>query len=484
LHWNFEALSGSGHEAPGSSMHGNDSGGSELAIDESYRALNVTDFVADCVNIDDLNAGNETGQEDEHEKENKHENIGKEEEQTFQLEGRHARIPSEADFGGNTRTPRHQARNASRLRISWTYADLENPVSSPESQNQIVSPLSSPPTSPTLQDDTVSPLSSPPACPNSLNAPVSPFISGLLSSLNSSPDNSMPHLSLEDSGLSIEPENTAQWIAFQEEPESPGASDDNSSDGSISPCVFERKPPPPLYKSDSTVGKRVLGYLHQFLAMPDSKTPQETSQFIDLHPGLMKAIRYGYIPIHEPPTTLSKKKLRRQKTEAKFDPLCKLLARKDRKQRFMQANLAMALKVLDWEEIDSASALFTPPSPWGGYNPRAKRDRPDDDDEEECDHWVRTTVSPMPNRLSKYNIRYLIKHQVRKPSPLRTMLTWREPEEEVTTAQHEHGQEIALHESETEDENTPNQSIPANDSACNPFEPEIWDDIDLNVSDK
>jgi hypothetical protein len=478
LHWNFEALSGSGHEAPGSSKHDNDGGGSELVVDELYRVLNVTDFVADCVNIDDLNTGNETDQEDERD------NIEKEEEQMFQFEGRRARIPSEVDFSGKTRTPRHQPRNASRLRISWTYADLENPVSSPESQDQTVSPLSSPPISPTLQDDTVSPLSSPPACPNSLNAPISPFISGLLSSLNPSPDNSMPHLSLADSGLSIEPENTAQWIAFQEEPESPGASDDNSLDGSISPCVFERKPPPTLYKSDSTVGKRMLSYLHQSLAMPDSKTPQEISQFIDLHPGLMKAIRDGYIPIHEPPTTLSKKKLRRQKTEAKFDPLCRLVARKDRKQRFMQANLAMALKVLDWEEIDSTPAPFTPSSPWGGYNPQAKRSRPDDDDEEECDHWVRTTVSPMPNKLSKYNMRYMIKHQVRIPSPLRTMLTWREPEEEVTTAQPEKGQETALHESETEDENTPNQSIPANDSACSPFEPEIWDDIDLDVSDK
>jgi hypothetical protein len=445
LHWNFEALSGSGHEAPGSSTHNNDGGGSELAIDELYRTLNVTDFVADCVNIGDLNA-NETEQEDEHEKENKHENMEKEEEQTFQFEGRRARIPSEIDFGGKTRTPRHQARNASRLRISWTYADLENSVSSPESQDQTVSPPSSPPTSPTLQDDTVSLLSSPPACPNSLNAPVSPFISGLLSSLNSSPDIPIPRLSLEDSGLSIELENTVQWTAFQEEPESPGASDSNSLDGLISPCVFERKPPRTVYKSDSTVGKRMLGYLHQFLAMPDSKTPQEISQFIDLHPGLMKAIRDGYIPIHEPPTNFSKK-LRRQKIEAKFDPLCRLPARKDRKQRFMQASLAMALKVLDWEEIDSAPLPFTPPSPWGGYNPRAKRGQPNDDDEEECDHWIRTIVGPMPNRLSEYNMRYLIKHQVKKPSPLRTMLTWRELEEEVMTAQPEQGQETALHES-------------------------------------
>jgi len=138
LDWTFEALSGPGGDVPRSPSDENDGGDNESPIDELYLALNVEDFMADGVNIDDLNFVGHIEQGETHEWENDVEK------RSFPLEGRCARVQYEVDFGGRPRAPKHQARNASRLRMSWTYADPENPVSSSYSQDEPVSPLSSP----------------------------------------------------------------------------------------------------------------------------------------------------------------------------------------------------------------------------------------------------------------------------------------------------------------------------------------------------
>jgi hypothetical protein len=481
LNWTFEALSGGSPNNSPSSADVSHNGRNDSNIDELNLAMDLGDFMSEDVDIEDLIGEEETEQGDDHEQRNE----AKEEEKTYPLEGKHAKLPCEVDFCGKPRTPKHRASNASRLRMSWTYADPENSVSSSESPDEVVSPLSSPPISPTLQDGTVSPNLSPPPAPISINGSISRFDSDLSSPIDSSNSDAISHLSLEESSVPIEPEDTFKRAAFEEEPRSPDTSDDDSSDGSISPCVFERKAPPTLYDSDSIVGKRMLDFLRLFLATPDSRTPQEVSKFIDLHPGLMKAIREGYVPIREPLSTLSnQKKLRQRLAEAKFDPLNFLRARKDRRQRYMQANVAMALKMLDWDEIDSAPIPFAPSSPWDGYNPQSDRTRPHDDDEEECDLWVRTTVSPRPNRLSTYHDRYLIKYQAKKPSPLRTMLARRVPEGEDggVSGGIGNGQEVHPGKPDAEEGGINLGLKDTEAESAEVSEPDVWDDVDLDVS--
>jgi hypothetical protein len=453
LNWSFEALSGPGPDIPRSSADDNNGGDNEPTIDESCRALNVEGFIADGVNIDYLNVGDDIEQGETHEQGNE------EEERSFSLEGRRARIPFEVDFGGNPRAPLHQARNASRLRVSWTYADPENPVSTHDSRGKSVSPLSLPSTSLILQDEPVSPLSSPPTSPTSQDVLVSPQSSSLSSPLSPFHVDTLPP-SLEDDDPSFE------------EPVSPPDSDDGSwsdSSCSISPRVFERMPPPSLVRSDSPRGKRLLSDLRKILAMPDSKTPQDISLFIDLHPELMKALRTGRVPLKKVPLPASNHELRQQKAQANFNPLRTLRARSDRRQRSMRKNLALALKVLDWEEIDSETLPFTPSSPWDeGFIAAAEGDQIDDDDEEECHHWARTTVSPNPAKIDK---KYLIKHQVKKPSLLRTTLTRRRPEGGASPTHVDQEGDITTTQREEEEE-----------AAATLSEPEIWEDVDLNES--
>jgi hypothetical protein len=291
----------------------------------------------------------------------------------------------------------------------------------------------------------------------------------------------IPPLSLEDSEPRAEAEDAASSTPSQEEPESPCATDDRSSSSSISPRVFQRKPPPTLIQADSNRGKRLLSDIRRFLAMPDSKTPQEVSLFIDLNPELMKAICTGYVPIRQPSKTTNKKKLRQQKTQAFFDPLRTLRARKDQKHKFMQANLAMALKTLDWEAIDSEPIPFTSLSLCDeGFVLRAEG-QVNDDDEEECDHWVRTTVSLKPNRFTKIDKKFLMKHQVKKPSPLRTTLTRREPGEEVTAPHHKQDEETTPAQGEIEKKTSPFQDDSEEETSANASEPEIWEDVDLTA---
>ena len=477
LNWTFEALSGRGPDVPRSPTDENDGGSNESPIYELYRALNVDDFIAKGVNIDDLNVGDEIEQIGTYKQEKE------DEQKTFPLEGRCARIAHEVDFGGRLRAPRHQARNASRLRMSWTYADPENPDSSPDPQDKPVSPLSLPPTSPTLQDEPVSPLSSPPTSPTSQDIPVSRLFLSPLPRLIVH-DDAIPLLSLEDSGPTVETKNRASSALSREEPESSGATDDSSSSVSISPRVFERKPLPTLIQADSNRGKRLLSDIRRLQAMPDSKTPQEISLFIDLHPELMKAIRTGHVPICQSPTTTNKKKLRQQNTQAIFDPLRTLRARKDRKHRFIQANLAMALKLLDWEQINSEPIPFTPSSPWDeGFFPPAEENQVDDDDEEECDTWVQTTVSPELNRLTKIDKKFLIKHQVKKPSPLRTTFTKREPGEEATSNLDKSKEGTAPAQGDLEEETSLFQDDSEEETSTTPSEPEIWEDVDLTLQE-
>jgi hypothetical protein len=453
LNWTFEALSGPGPDVPRSSADENNCGYNESTVDELYRALNVEDFIADGVNIDDFNVGDDIEQGETHWQGNE------EEERSFSLEGRRARIPFEVDFGGNPRAPRHQARNASRLRMSWTYVDPENPVSSHDSRGESVSPLSLPPTSPILQDEPVSSLSSPPTSPTSQDVLVSPLSSSLSSPLSPFHVDTIPP-SLEDDDPSFE------------EPVLPPDSDNggwSDSSGSISPRVFERMPPPSLVQSDSPRGKRLLSDLRKILAMPDSKTPQDISLFIDRHPELMKALRTGRVPLKKVPLPAGNHELRQQKAQANFNPLRTLRARSDRRQRSMRTNLALALKMLNWEGIDSEPLPFTPSSPWDeGFVAAAEGDQIDDDDDEECDHWARTTVSPNPAKIDK---KYLIKHQVKKPSLLRTTLTRREPVEGGSPTQVDQEEDITTTKREEEEE-----------AAATLSEPEIWEDVDLNVS--
>jgi hypothetical protein len=469
LDWTFEALSGPGPDVPRPSTDENNSGDNESTIDELYRALNVEDFIAEGVNINNLNIEDDIEQGETHEQENE------DEQKTFPLEGRRARIPYEVDFGGRSRAPSHQARNASRLRMSWTYVDLEHSASSPGSQDEPVPPLPSPLTSPASRGE---PVSSPSPPQTSHGESDSPLYSNPFSSLSPPLDLGSP-LFMEDGSPSIEPEDTTPWAPSQEGPELPGVSDHS---GLISPRIFERKPSPTLIQADSTKGKRLLSDMRRFLAMPDSKTPQEISLFIGLHPELMKAIRTRHVPPRKLPMNLGKRKLQLRKTQEIFNPLRTLRTKNDRRHRFMQANLAMALKMLDWEEIDSAPTLFTPSSLWDeGFVATAERHQIDDNDEEECDNWVRKTVSPKPNRLTKIDKKYLIKHQVKKPSPLRTTLTRWEVEEKISPTQDELEKGIATTQNGPEERRNHAQSDPKEETTTTPSQPEIWEDVDLGV---
>jgi len=468
LDWALEALSGPGPDVPRPPTDENNSGDNESTIDELYRVLNVEDFIAEGVNIDDLNIEDDVEQGETKEQENE------DEQKTFPLEGRCTRIPYEVDFGGRSRAPSHQARNASRLRMSWTYADLENPASSPGSQDEPVSPLPSLLTSSASQDEPMSPPSPP---QTSHDVSDSPLYSHSFSSLSLPLDPGSP-LFMDDGSPSIEPEDTTPWAPSQEGPELPSASDHS---GSISPRIFERKPSSTLIQADSTKGKRLLSDVRRFLAMPDSKTPQEISLFIDLHPELMKAIRTRYVPPRKLPMNLSKKKLRQRKTQEIFNPLRTLRAQNNRRHRFMQANLAMALKVLDWDEIDSAPTPLTLLSSWDeGFVAAAERHQIDDSSEEECDNWMRTTVSPKYNRLIKID-KYLIKHQVKKPTPLRTMLTRQEVEEEISPTQVEPEEGIATTRNGPKERRNHAQSNPEGEITTTPSQPETWEDVDLGV---
>lgn len=389
------------------------------------------------------------------------------EERSYLLEGRRARIPYEVDFGGRLRAPRHQARNASRLRMSWTYADSENSVSPPDSQDEPISSLSLLPTSQTLQDEPVSPLSSSPTSPD---VPVSPLFSSL-SPLSSFYNSARPHLSLKCSSPNFK------------EPVSPPDSDDGSSSGSVSPRPFECKYSPTLIQHDSTTGQRMLSDLRNILAIPDSKTPQDIFLFINLHPELMRALRTGHVPVKKVPQPVSTHERRQQKARASYDPLPNLQATSDREQRLMRKNLALALKILDWDEIDSEPIPLTPSSPWDeGFVSATEGDEVDDDDEEECDNWVRTTVSPKPNRLTKIDKKYLIKHQVKKPSPLRVTLTRRESDEGCSSTHIDQEKGITATQRGQDEEFTPTQSGSGEEIATALCEPEIWEDVDLNVS--
>lgn len=454
LNWTFEALSGLGSDVPRSvtdEISGDDN------IDELNLALNVEDFIADGINIDDLNIEDGIARGQIHEQENE------EEEKSIPLDGRHARMPIEVNFRGKLRAPKHQPRNASRLRMSWTYADRDNIASSTISEDETVSPLSSPPISPTSQDEPVSP-------PSPLQTPQDE------PSLGSPADAGSP-ASLEDGNPSVEPEYTAPSTPSQEDPQSAGACNDSSSYGSISPHIFERKPPSSLVQADSTRGKTMLSQLRTFLAMPESKTPQAISLFIDLHPELMKAIRTGHVPLRKVPMPLSKK----QEVKAHINPLRTLRATNDPKQRFMRQNLIYALKMLDWEEIDSAPVPFTPPSPWDdGFV--AEGDRVDGDDEEECDTWVRTTVTSKPNRLALIDGKSLAEYRCKEPSPLRTTLTRREGEG-TTLAQGETEEEIPSAQHKQVEGAAPTRRDPEEGSTATTLsEPEIWENVDLNVS--
>lgn len=186
--------------------------------------------------------------------------------------------------------------------------------------------------------------------------------------------------------------------------------------------------------------------------------------------------------MREPAMEVSGKKPRQRRTWARFDPLYSLpVARRDRRQRFMQANLAMALNGLDWDQIDSVPTPVTASSPWDGYSPRADRKRlhseeeekddDDDEEEEECDHWVRTKVRPRHNKFSEYHSSYVMKHQVKTPSPLRTMLTRRGPGGgEAGPVQVDAGKGLLPAQGDTRE--------PGSDTP----EPEVWDDVDLNAS--
>jgi hypothetical protein len=300
----------------------------------------------------------------------------------FPLARRRAKVEFEVTLAGRRRLPKHQPKSASRLRWSWTYVD----------SGETTSPLSS-------KDDPVSPLSS---SSSSFIEQVSP-------------------LSSEKGRPSIEAGKAGSPPHLPQQPAPSSPSKDSSSSGSISSHIPAHTPLSYLIQADTPRGMRLLAQIRKFLAMPNSKTPQEVSTFIDLHPDLMKAIRAGLVPTRERKAADYESELRREKNEAIVDPIMRRLrARDDPKYRFMLQNLLYALKRLDWDEIDSAPI---PSTSWSWDILKLGDDGNeaiDDDEEEECDSWVRMTVWPDPNHLA------LMKHRCREPTPLRTTLTRRE----------------------------------------------------------
>jgi hypothetical protein len=217
--------------------------------------------------------------------------------------------------------------------------------------------------------------------------------------------------------------------------------------------------------------------------MPTSKTPHEISRYIENHPTLMRAIRSGHVPVRQNPTSLKSKKSPRQNTFDPFDPLHTIQARRDHRRLFMQARFETALNMLDWGEIDEAPIPFMaslslcndPDLVDDTYCPGDEDEYEDEDEndevvyEEKCGYLVSTTASPVLNRLTKTDKKYHIKHQVKRPSPLRRVITRREPQKRVLDTQVERDGEAV-------------NIFRQGEQAINSFEPVIWVDVDLSLN--